>query len=160
MGAVCKRDAEPAGANRTRGAEVPEMHDWNRQVIEHFRANKGKVGGNWEGRPLLLLTTTGAKSGQKRTNPVMYLREGGRLFVFASKGGAPTHPAWYHNLLAHPDVTVEIGDETFPATAESVTGAEHDKIYARWAQMYPQFGEYQVKTTRTIPVIELQPHTA
>jgi deazaflavin-dependent oxidoreductase (nitroreductase family) len=136
------------------------MHDWNRQVIEQFRANQGKVGGNWEGRPLLLITTTGAKSGEKRTHPVMYLREGDRLFVFASKGGAPTHPAWYHNLLAHPEVTVELEGETFPATAKPVTGAEHDSIYARWAQKYPQFGEYQEKTTRTIPVVELQPKTA
>ena len=136
------------------------MHDWNRQVIEQYRANKGKVSGMWEGRPLLLITTTGAKSGERRTHPVMYLREGDRVFIFASKGGAPTHPAWYHNLLAHPEVTVELGDETFPATAKPVTGAEHDEIYARWAQMYPQFGEYQEKTSRTIPVIELQPKTA
>ncbi len=136
------------------------MHDWNRNVIEEFRANHGKVGGMWEGRPLLLITTTGAKSGERRTHPVMYLREGDRLFIFASKGGAPSHPAWYHNLVAHPEVTVEVGGETFPATAKPVTGEEHDHIYARLAQMYPQFGEYQQKTSRTIPVIELQPKTA
>lgn len=110
----------------------------------------------WEGRPLLLLTTTGAKSGQRRTNPMMYLREGKRLFVFASKGGAPTNPDWYHNLLAHPEVTVEIGNEKYHAIAKPVTGEERDKIYAKWAQMYPQFGEYQQKTTRKIPVIELE----
>jgi deazaflavin-dependent oxidoreductase (nitroreductase family) len=135
---------------------MPERNDWNRKIIEEFRTNGGKVGGIWEGRPLLLLTTTGAKSGQPRTHPMMYLREGNRLFVFASKGGAPTNPAWYHNLLAHPEVTVEVGNEKFNALAQPVTGEERDKIYARWAQMYPQFGEYQQKTTRKIPVIGLR----
>lgn len=135
---------------------MPDMHDWNRGTIEEFRAHQGQVGGMWEGRPLLLLTTTGAKSGQRRTSPVMYLREGDRLFVFASKGGAPTNPAWYHNLLAHPDVTVEIGDQTYQAIAKPVTGAERDQIYARWAEKYPQFRGYQEKTTRIIPVIELE----
>jgi deazaflavin-dependent oxidoreductase (nitroreductase family) len=139
---------------------MPDMHDWNRRTAEEFRAHEGKVGGVWEGRPLLLLTTTGAKSGQRRTNPVMYLREGDHLYVFASKGGAPTHPDWYHNLLAHPDVTVEIGDQTYQAIAKPVTGEEHDRIYAQWAEMYPQFREYQEKTTRSIPVIELEPRTA
>jgi deazaflavin-dependent oxidoreductase (nitroreductase family) len=135
---------------------MPERNDWNRKIIEEFRTNGGKVGGIWEGRPLLLLTTTGAKSGQPRTHPMMYMREGNRLLVFASKGGAPTNPAWYHNLLAHPEVTVEVGNEKFNALAQPVTGEERDKIYARWAQMYPQFGEYQQKTTRKIPVIELR----
>jgi deazaflavin-dependent oxidoreductase (nitroreductase family) len=139
---------------------MADRNDWNRAVVEEFRANQGKVGGMWEGRPLLVLTTTGAKSGQARTNPVMYMREGDRVFVFASKGGAPTHPDWYHNLLAHPDVTVEIDGQTYQAVAKSVTGAEHDAIYAHWAQMYPQFREYQEKTNRTIPVIELVPQTA
>jgi deazaflavin-dependent oxidoreductase (nitroreductase family) len=136
------------------------MNDWNRQTIEEFRANKGKVGGMWEGRPLLLLTTTGAKSGQHRTNPMMYLREGDHLYVFASKGGAPSHPDWYHNLLAHPDVTVELGAEKFNAIARPVTPEARDEIYARWAKMYPQFREYQEKTARKIPVIELERHKA
>jgi len=139
---------------------VPDRNDWNRQTVEEFRANKGQVGGIWEGRPLLLLTTTGAKSGQRRTNPMMYLREGDRLFVFASRGGGPTNPDWYHNLVAHPEVTVEIGDQTYPAIAKPVTGEERDSIYARWAQQYPQFGEYQEQTSRSIPVIELTPRTA
>ncbi|HEX6796574.1 MAG TPA: nitroreductase family deazaflavin-dependent oxidoreductase [Ktedonobacterales bacterium] len=139
---------------------MPDRHDWNRQIVEEFRANKGQVGGVWEGRPLLLLTTTGAKSGQRRTTPMMYLREGDRLFVFASKGGAPTNPDWYHNLLAHPDVTVEIGDQIYQAVAQPVTGEERDQIYARWADRYPQFRAYQEKTTRSIPVIELQPRSA
>ena len=132
------------------------MNDWNRGTIETFRANKGQVGGFWEGRPLLLLTTTGAKSGQLRTTPVMYFREGERVFIFASKGGAPTNPDWYHNLLAHPDVTVEIGDQTYEAKALPMTGEERDQIYARWEESYPQFREYQEKTTRVILVIELQ----
>jgi len=139
---------------------MADSNDWNRATIEEFRANKGKVGGAWAGRPLLLLTTTGARSGQRRTKPLMYLSEGGRVFVFASKGGAPTHPDWYHNLLAHPDVTVEIGEQTYSATAQPVTGEERDRIYARWAEMYPQFREYQEKTSRIIPVVELKPRSA
>ncbi|HEX6776689.1 MAG TPA: nitroreductase family deazaflavin-dependent oxidoreductase, partial [Ktedonobacterales bacterium] len=109
----------------------------------------------WEGRPLLLLTTTGAKSGQRYTNPTMYLADGNRLLVFASKGGAPTHPDWYHNLVANPDVTVEVGPETYEATAAVLTGEERDRWYAKQSELYPQFGEYQKKTPRTIPVIAL-----
>jgi deazaflavin-dependent oxidoreductase (nitroreductase family) len=135
---------------------MPESTDWNRPTIEAFRANGGKVGGIWEGRPLLLLTTTGAKSSRRRTSPVMYLRDDDRLLVFASTGGAPTNPDWYHNLLAHPEVTVEVGNETYDAIATPLTGEERDRIYARWAQMYPQYGEYQRNTTRQIPVIALQ----
>lgn len=135
---------------------MASFNDWNRQTIEEFRANGGKVGGLWEGRPLLLLTTTGAKSGQRRTSPVMYLRDGDRLIVFASKGGAPTHPDWYHNLLAHPDVTVEVGNETYEATATPLSREERDRLYARQAQLYPQFGEYQARTSRTIPVVALE----
>jgi deazaflavin-dependent oxidoreductase (nitroreductase family) len=135
---------------------MADMHDWNRQTIEAFRANKGKVGGMWEGRPLLLLTTTGAKSGRQRTTPTMYLRDGDRLLIFASKGGAPTHPAWYHNLLAHPQVTVEVGSETYEATTTVLHGEERDRLYARQAELYPQFGEYQAKAARKIPVIALE----
>ncbi|HET9919583.1 MAG TPA: nitroreductase family deazaflavin-dependent oxidoreductase [Ktedonobacteraceae bacterium] len=135
---------------------MPDMHDWNRQTIEEFRANGGKVGGMWEGKPLLLITTTGAKSGKRRTNPLVYLRYGDGLYIFASKGGAPTSPDWYHNLLAHPEVTVEIGKETYPAKAVPVTGEERDRIFAKQVQASPQFGEYQKKTARKIPVIELE----
>ncbi len=135
---------------------MADINDWNRQTIEAFRANGGKVGGMWEGRPLLLLTTTGAKSGQRRTTPVMYLHDGDRLLVFASKGGAPANPAWYHNLLAHPEVTVEVGTETFEATATPLTGEERDRLYARQAELYPQFGQYQSRATRKIPVIALE----
>ena len=135
---------------------MADRNDWNRQTIEAFRKNGGKVGGMWEGRPLLLLTTTGAKSGRRHTIPTMYLRDGDRLLVFASKGGAPTHPDWYHNLVAHPQVTVEVGTETYNATATVLTGEERDRLYARQAELYPQFGEYQSKTTRKIPVIALE----
>ena len=135
---------------------MADRNDWNRQTIEAFRANGGKVGGMWEGRPLLVLTTTGAKSGQHHTTPTMYLRDGDRLLIFASKGGAPTHPDWYHNLVAHPQVTVEVGTVTYNATATVLTGEERDQLYARQAELYPQFGEYQRKTTRKIPVIALE----
>lgn len=135
---------------------MPDMNDWNRQTMEEFRANGGKVGGMWEGRPLLLLTTTGAKSGKRYTSPVMYLRDGDRLLIFASKGGAPTNPDWYHNLVAHPEVTVEVGNETYPATATVLKGEERDRLYAKQAELYPQFGQYQARTARTIPVIALE----
>jgi deazaflavin-dependent oxidoreductase (nitroreductase family) len=135
---------------------MADRNDWNRQTIETFRATGGKVGGVWEGRPLLLLTTTGAKSGQRRTTPVMYLPDGDRLLVFATKAGAPTNPAWYHNLLAHPEVTVEVGTQTYEATATSLTGEERDRLYAKQASLYPQFGQYQARATRKIPVIALE----
>jgi deazaflavin-dependent oxidoreductase (nitroreductase family) len=134
---------------------MADRNDWNRQLIEEFRANGGKVGGMWAGRPLLLLTTTGAKSGKRYTHPTMYLADGNRLLVFASKGGAPTHPDWYHNLTANPDVTVEVGPETYEATAAVLTGEERDRWYAKQSELYPQFGEYQKKTPRTIPVVAL-----
>ncbi|HVB14533.1 MAG TPA: nitroreductase family deazaflavin-dependent oxidoreductase [Candidatus Dormibacteraeota bacterium] len=130
-------------------------NDFNTQVIQEFRQNQGKVGGNFEGAPVLLLHTTGAKSGQARLHPVMYLDIEGRRFVFASKGGAPTSPDWYHNLVAHPEVQVEVGAETYPATAQPILGAERDRIYAVQVSRFPGFGEYQENTTRVIPVVEL-----
>jgi len=135
---------------------MADRNDWNRKMIEEFHANGGKVGGMWEGRPLLLLTTTGAKSGQRHTTPTMYLPDGDRLLVFATKSGAPSHPDWYHNLVAHPEVTVEVGNETYEATATILKGEERDRLYARQAELYPQFGEYQKRTTRKIPVIALE----
>ena len=131
------------------------MADWNASIIEEFRTNEGRVGGRFEGAPMLLLTTTGRKSGTKRTNPMMYLADGDRLLVFASKGGAPTNPDWYRNLVAHPQVTVEVGTETFQARATVVEGEERDRIYAEQSRRYPGFGEYQRNTTRTIPVVAL-----
>jgi deazaflavin-dependent oxidoreductase (nitroreductase family) len=127
----------------------------NRAVIEEFRANAGKVGGVWEGRLLVLLTTTGAKSGEQRTTPLMCHREGDRVFVFASKGGAPQSPAWYHNLVAHPTVTLEVGAERYAARATVLDRAERDRVYALQAANFPQFAEYQTRTTRTIPVVAL-----
>ena len=138
---------------------MAEVNDWNRKIIGEFRSNAGRVGGNFEGAPLLLLHTTGAKSGAERVNPMMYLDLDGRRFVFASKAGHPTHPAWYHNLLANPAVRVEVGTgsaiETYAATARPVTGDERDRIYAEQAGRYPGFAEYQEKTDRVIPVVEL-----
>ena len=131
------------------------QNDFNQQVIAEFRANGGKVGGRFAGAPMLLLTTTGAKSGQRRTTPLVYLPDGDRMVIFASKGGAPTHPAWYHNLVAYPQTTVEVGTETVPVTAVVVTGEERDRLYARQAALRPAFAEYQEKTTRRIPVVAL-----
>lgn len=130
--------------------------EWNRANIEEFRANGGKVGGQFAGAPLLLLTTTGARTGQRRTSPVMYLQDGERLLVFASKAGAPTNPDWYHNLRANPTVTVEVGTETFEARATVLSGEERDRFYARQATLYPGFAEYQQKTSRVIPVVALE----
>jgi deazaflavin-dependent oxidoreductase (nitroreductase family) len=135
---------------------VRDRNEWNRKNIEEFRANGGRVGGNFAGTPLLLLTTTGARSGKRYTTPVMYLPDGDRLVIFASKGGAPTSPDWYHNLVAHPHVTVEVGTETREVNAVVARGAERDELYARQAQLYPQFAEYQQKTTRQIPVVILE----
>ena len=135
---------------------MPDMNDFNRAIIEEFRANGGKVGGPFEGAPVLLLTTTGAKSGERRTTPVMYLPDGERMVIFASKGGAPTNPAWYHNLLANPIATVEVGAETIDATAVVTTGEERDRLFETQAALHPQFSEYAQKTTRQIPVIALE----
>ncbi|HZO71053.1 MAG TPA: nitroreductase family deazaflavin-dependent oxidoreductase [Ktedonobacteraceae bacterium] len=132
------------------------MKDWNRQVIDEFHTNGGKVGGPFEGAPLLLLTTTGAKSGKKFTTPLMYLPDGDRMFIFASKGGSPTNPDWYHNLVTHPNATVEVGTDKFDVTATVVTGEERDRIYAEQSKRYPNFAEYQEKTSRRIPVVELK----
>lgn len=131
------------------------MSDWNVNVIEEFRANEGRVGGGFAGAPLLLLHTTGARTGRERVNPMMYLDLEGRRFVFASKAGADTNPDWYRNLLAHPAVSVEVGAETYEATAVPVTGEERDRIYAEQARRYHGFAEYAEKTARVIPVVEL-----
>jgi deazaflavin-dependent oxidoreductase (nitroreductase family) len=131
------------------------MNDYNRRLIEEFRAHGGKVSGYFEHTPLLLLTTTGARSGERRTTPMGYLPDGDRLIVWASNGGAPTHPDWYHNLLAHPHVTVEVGTETFDAVAVVTAGAERDRLWTQGVAVYPQLAEAQAKTTRLIPVIAL-----
>jgi deazaflavin-dependent oxidoreductase (nitroreductase family) len=131
------------------------MSDFNSSIIEEFRANGGKVGGPFDGAPLLLLHSTGARTGAARVNPMMYLADGDRLYVFASKGGAPVNPDWYHNLLAHPRATVEVGEERYEVDATVLTGAERDEIYQRQATRYPGFAEYQAGTSRIIPVVAL-----
>ena len=128
---------------------------YNARNIEEFRANGGKLGGNFEGAPVLLLTTVGAKSGEPRTSPMMYLELDGRVYVFASNAGRDVHPLWYTNLLAQPEVTVERGVRTYGATAIDITGDERNRVYAEQASRYPGFAEYQAGTSRLIPVVEL-----
>ncbi len=132
------------------------MSTWeerNKAVIEEFRANEGKVNG-WG--KLILLTTTGAKTGQPRIAPLMLVTDGDRLLAIASKGGYPKHPDWYLNLLAHPEVTVEVGSEKFETTAKILTGDERERAYRRASEVFPPYAEYQKKTTREIPVIALE----
>lgn len=133
-----------------------DWNGWNREVIEEFRANEGRVGGRFEGAPMVLLHTTGARSGAERINPLMYLPDGDRVVVFASKGGAPDNPDWYYNLLANPAVTIEVGTQTRPASARVAGRDERDTLYAEQAKRYPQFAEYEKLTTRTIPVVVLE----
>jgi deazaflavin-dependent oxidoreductase (nitroreductase family) len=133
---------------------VPE--DFNSKIIEEFRGNGGKVGGPFEGAPLLLLHTTGAKSGQERVNPMMYQRIGDGFAVFASKGGEPTHPDWYHNLVANPRVSAEVGTETIDLTARVADDETRRPIWEAWKQANPGFADYEKKTTRQIPVVLLE----
>jgi deazaflavin-dependent oxidoreductase (nitroreductase family) len=135
---------------------LSEYNDWNQKIIDEFRSSGGHVGGQFAGAPLLLLTSTGAKTGEKRTTPMMYLVDGDRLAVFASKAGAPTNPDWYHNLLAHPRATIEVGTDTFDVDAEVASPEERDRLYAIQAERYPGFKEYEEKTTRVIPVVLLR----
>jgi deazaflavin-dependent oxidoreductase (nitroreductase family) len=135
---------------------MTDQNTYNRQLIEEFRANRGKSGGPMEGRPLLLLTTTGAKSGQLRTTPMMYIPDGDRLLVIASNAGAPVHPDWYRNLVAYPEVTVEVGKEIFEAIATVTEGPERQRLWTRVVELYPFFADHQAKVTRQIPVIVLK----
>ena len=132
------------------------MNDFNQQIIEEFRANHGKLGGGFAGAPMLLLHSTGAKSGKERVNPLAYQADGDHYVVFASKGGAPTNPDWFHNVRANPRVTVELGDETFPADARVAEGEEHDRLWSRQKAIMPGFADYETKTTRVIPVVVLE----
>jgi len=134
------------------------MADYNANIIEEFRANGGKVGGNFAGAPLLLLHTTGAKSGKERVNPMMYQDLGdGKVAVFASKAGMETNPDWYHNAMADPDVTAEIGTETRTFRAHTATADEREPIWSKQKRDYPGFAEYETKTSRQIPVLILEP---
>ena len=135
---------------------VNDFNQFNQNLIEEFRAHDGKVTGVFEGAPLLLLTTTGAKTGRKHTTPLVYFQDGDRIVVFGSKGGAPTHPAWYHNLVANPDVTVELPGETLEARAVTADGAERDRIWSAQKELMPGFKDYEAKTDRQIPVVVLE----
>jgi len=141
---------------------MSEFNDWNRKVIDEFRANGGKVGGMFEGATILLLHSKGAKSQQERINQLAYVRDGGRFVVIASKGGAPTNPDWYHNIVANPELTVEVGTETFRVHATVAEEPERTRLYNKMVEMQPAnisktFDEYRHKTTRKIPVIVLTP---
>lgn len=131
-------------------------NDYNQQVIAEFRANGGVVGGRFTGTPLLLLTTTGAKSGQPRISPLSYFMVGEQMVVFAAAAGAPHSPAWYHNLVAHPAVTLEVGTETFPAQAIIAEGQERERLVNHVTAQNPWVAEFQHKTTRVIPVVVLE----
>ncbi len=133
------------------------MGNWNHSIIEEFRTNNGKVGGHFQGRDLLLLHTKGAKSGEARVNPVAYVRDGEGIVVIASKGGAPTNPDWYYNLVANPQVSVEIGTDQVEAVAEVASEPERSRLYDKMITVMPGFADYPQKTTRQIPVIVLKP---
>jgi deazaflavin-dependent oxidoreductase (nitroreductase family) len=131
-------------------------NDWNDKIIAEFRANEGKVGGPFEGAPMVILTSTGAKTGKPHTNPLMYLPDGDRVVVFASMGGAPDNPQWFNNLVANPDATAEVGTEKFKVRAVVTEGEERDRLFEEQKKRYPQFAEYEANTTRTIPVVALE----
>ncbi len=133
------------------------VHEFNQNLIKEFRANDGKaVSGPFVNAPLLLLTTTGAKSGKPFTTPLVYTKDGNRIVIIASKGGFPKHPAWFHNLKAHPMTTLEVGKEKFQAKATITTNPERQRLFDAQAKLMPAFNEYQKATTRQIPVIVLE----
>ena len=136
---------------------MSDFNDWNRKIIDEFRANGGNVGGMFEGRTLLLLHAKGAKSQLERINPLAYVRDGERFVVIASKGGAPTNPEWYYNVVATPELTVEVGTETFPVHATVAEEPVRTRLYNRMVQMMPRFDDYRRNTTRKIPVVVLTP---
>lgn len=134
---------------------MADPNEFNRGVIAEFRANEGKVGGPFQGAPMILVTHKGAKSGKEYTTPLVYSKDGDAVVIIASKAGAPDDPQWYRNMVVNPDVTVEIGTETYAARARVAEGAERDRLYAAQAAMMPNFDEYAAKTSRVIPVIVL-----
>lgn len=143
-------------AGFTEKMSTPTPNDWNAQIIAEFRTNEGRVGGRFEGAPLLLLHSTGARSGIERVNPMMYQTVGDAFAVFGSKAGADTHPDWYHNLVAHPTARIEVGTETIDVRARVAEGDEREGIWTIQKQRYPGFAEYEAKTTREIPVVILE----
>lgn len=139
---------------------MPDANDWNAQVIAEFRANGGRVGGSFEGAPMVLVHHRGRRSGREYVHPMMYLADEADadvIYVFASKAGAPTHPDWYGNLAAHPEVTAEIGAGTRRFRARTAAGDERERIWARQKRNFPNFAEYEAKTDRVIPVVVLEP---
>ena len=135
---------------------IDEMTQFNNKIIDEFRANGGTVTGMFEGMPMILITTKGAKSGKTRTTPLVYSRDGDRFVIIASMGGAPKHPQWFHNIVAHPEITVEVGKEKFQARASVPQGAERDRLFNQQAAQMPNFAEYQKNTTRVIPAVVLE----
>jgi deazaflavin-dependent oxidoreductase (nitroreductase family) len=135
---------------------MTELNDWNAKIIEEFRANGGRVGGRFDGVPMLLLHTTGARSGQPRVNPLAFQPDGDRLVIFASYAGGPTNPAWFHNLLAGGPASVEVGTDRFPVTARVASGEERERYWARQKEDRPVFADYERKTSREIPVVVLE----
>ena len=134
---------------------MADMDDYNQQIIAEFRANDGKVGGRFEGLPMVLVTHTGAKSGVRRTTPLVCSRDGDDVVIIASMGGAPTNPAWYHNMVANPGVTVEIGTDTYEASVVVTEGDERQRLFDAQAEIMPFFRDYATATTRVIPVLKL-----
>ncbi len=135
---------------------MADLNEFNRRIIEEFRSNSGKVGGPFAGAPMILITHKGAKSGRTYTTPLVYTRDGDGFVIVASKAGAPDNPDWYHNLIANPVVTVEIGTEKFQARAHATSGDERERLFEAQAKIMPQFNEYKRKTTRQIPVLVLE----
>jgi deazaflavin-dependent oxidoreductase (nitroreductase family) len=146
---------EPAANRNDSPLTAADVNDFNRQLINEFRANGGKLSGGFGRVPMLLLTTTGAKSGRKHTTPLAYRPDGDDIYVFGSFAGGPKNPAWYHNLVADPNVTIEVGPDTVDATAVLLTGDERDRIFELQKKDIPNFADYEAKTTRVIPVIRL-----
>lgn len=135
---------------------MTDFNEFNRSVVEEFRANEGKVTGMFAGAPMILVTHRGAKSGKEYTSPLVHTRDGDAYVIIASKAGAPDDPQWFRNLVANPDVTVEVGAEKFAARARVAEGAERDRLFRAQADAMPNFDEYATKTTRTIPVVVLE----
>ena len=136
---------------------MTDVNEFNRHNIEEFRGNHGRLGGPFDGTPVLLLHTTGARSGQERVHPLIYLDDDGRYLLFASAGGVDSSPAWYWNLVANPDASIEVGDQHLDVHTVELSGKERDAKYAEQARRYPQYADYQRNTTRTIPVLALIP---
>jgi deazaflavin-dependent oxidoreductase (nitroreductase family) len=133
------------------------MNDFNTRIIEEFRANDGVVGGPFEGAPMILVTTTGARSGARHTTPLVHFDVDDERYIVASAAGAPRHPAWFHNILAHPEVTLEVGTDTYEATAAPVDPTERDRLFAIVVERMPGFADYEARTDRVIPVVRLTP---